>query len=163
MEIRKRFDRRVWFTVFTVAVTIIYIVTGLQSAEAVNYQISTVLSIPAIELSSDVTELSLNGRKLDTPDTIVGSFSQAENKTLLIGHSTTAFTKLHLTKLGDVIYYNDGAYRTVEILKLPSGQISMDKVLAGAEKETLILMTCAGTLYDDGDASHRLMVVAVKE
>ncbi len=163
MEIRKRFDRRVWFTVFTVAVTIIYIVTGLQSAEAVNYQISTVLSIPAIDLKSDVTELSLNGRQLDTPDTIVGSYSQAENKTLLIGHSTTAFTKLHLAKLGDTIYYNDGAYRAVEILKLPRGQISMTKVLAGAEEETLILMTCAGTLYNDGDASHRLMVIATKE
>ena len=163
MEIRKRFDRRVWFTVFTVAVIIIYIVTGLQSAEAVNYQISTVLSIPAIGLKSDVTELSLNGRQLDTPDTIEGSYSQAENKTLLIGHSTTAFTKLHLAKLGDTIYYNDGAYRAVEILKLPRGQISMTKVLAGAEEETLILMTCAGALYNDGDASHRLMVIATKE
>ncbi len=163
MEIRKRFDRRVWFTVFAVVLTIIYIVVGLQSAEAVNYQISTVLSIPAIELESDVTELSLNGRKLDTPDTIVGSFSQNEHKTLLIGHSTTVFTGLYRTKLGDKIYYNDETYRTVEILKLPRGQISMDKVLAAAKRETLILMTCAGELYNNGDASHRLMVVAVKE
>ncbi len=163
MEIRKRFDRRVWFTVFAVVLTIVYIVVGLQSAEAVNYQISTVLSIPAIELESDVTELSLNGRKLDTPDTIVGSFSQNEHKTLLIGHSTTVFTELYRTKLGDEIYYNDETYRTVEILKLPRGQILMDKVLAAAERETLILMTCAGELYNNGDASHRLMVVAVKE
>ncbi len=163
MEIRKRLDRRVWFTVFAVVLTIVYIVVGLQSAEAVNYQISTVLSIPAIELESDVTELSLNGRKLDTPDTIVGSFSQNEHKTLLIGHSTTVFTELYRTKLGDEIYYNDETYRTVEILKLPRGQILMDKVLAAAERETLILMTCAGELYNNGDASHRLMVVAVKE
>lgn len=163
MEIRKRFDRRVWFTVFTAVFTIIYIVIGLQSAEAVNYQISTTLSIPAIGLESDVTEVSLNGRRLEAPDTIVGSFSQAEHKTLLMGHSTTAFTELYRVALNDEIYYYGGTYRAVEILKLPRGQISMNKVLAGAEKDTLILMTCAGTLYNNGDASHRLMVVAIKE
>ena len=162
MEIRKRFDSRRIFIFVSIAVAIIYMAIGLQPAEATNYNISTSLSIPAIGLESGVAELGLRDGRLDTPATIVGSYTKAKNKTLLVGHSTTVFVDLDRLRLGDAIYYNNEEYRAVEIQRIPKAQIHMNEVLAPREKETLVIMTCAGELYRNGDASHRLMVVATQ-
>ena len=39
--------------------------------------------------------------------------------------------------------------------------VNMDLILAPAEQDTLVLMTCAGELYENGDASQRLIITAL--
>lgn len=162
MELKKHFSIQKLFIVLYAVVFAVYLIIGLQPAEARDYEISTELSIPSIGLISDVTKLSLNGSKLDTPDTIVGSYSEADNKTLLIGHSTTVFTNLQNIKVGDIVTYDYTEYEVRKITTLAKDDISMGVILAPSEKETIIIMTCAGELYNSGDASHRLIVTAEK-
>ena len=139
-----------------------YIVVGLQPVEAADYDIAAELNIPSLGLEADVTTLTLDNNKLDTPDAIVGSYTRAENKTLLIGHSTTVFQNLNQVELGNEISYSGNNYRVAEIKTIPKSAINMNKILAGSDKDTIIIMTCAGELLDGGDATHRLIVTAVK-
>ena len=37
----------------------------------------------------------------------------------------------------------------------------MTEILKREEKDTIVIMTCAGELLDGGDATHRFMVTAV--
>ena len=163
MELKRRLDPRNVFVGVVVLITVIYFTVGLSPAEATNYEITSQLSIPSIGLTSDVTRLKLENKRLETPDTIVGSYSQAENKTLLIGHSTTVFNELEKIKSGDEITYEQKKYRVVNIEVLAKAEISMNKILKPAEKDTIMIMTCAGELYDGGDASHRLIIEAVAD
>ena len=41
----------------------------------------------------------------------------------------------------------------------------MNKLLSndGSGIDTLVVMTCAGELYNNGDASHRLVLTAIKQ
>ncbi|MDO5452026.1 MAG: class F sortase [Candidatus Saccharibacteria bacterium] len=160
MELKRRLDPKTVFIGLYVVLFAIYIIVGLQPAGATNYPVSAELSIPAIELTSDVTSLQLENHALNTPDTIVGSYSQAEHKTLLIGHSTTVFEKLNEVELGDLIRFDDVDYRVTSINMVLKERIDMSEVLQGADKDTVIIMTCAGQLLDGGDATHRLMVTA---
>lgn len=163
MELRRRGSPRLVFLVLSLVLIAIYIIVGLQPAKAVDYEISAQLSIPVIGLEADVTELVLSGHKLETPETIVGSYSRAENKTLLIGHATTVFSDLARVGLGAEIDYGGEIYRVVAREMMPKAQVKMGQVLAGAEKDTLVIMTCAGELLPDGDATHRFMITAVSE
>lgn len=150
-----------WFTVWTLAL-IIYLAVGLQPADAKDYNFAGQLSIPAIGLQSDVAELKLESGGLSTPETIVGSYSKSLNKTLLIGHSTGIFSELHALKVGDFIQLNGEDYRVVSIQNLSKSQINMQKLLKAEEKETLVLMTCAGIVFSNGDATERLIIIAQK-
>ena len=161
MELRRRLDLRMVLAGLYALLLGIYIIVGLQSADATKLEIAAELSIPAIDLTSDVTNLKLNGSKLDTPDTIVGSYSQAKNKTLLIGHSTTVFENLNQVKIGDEITYDGKTYVVQKSKTLTKAEINMDDLLAKAETDTLEIMTCAGELLGGGDATHRLIVTAV--
>ena len=163
MELRKRHlnARRVFVGLYVLAFAI-YIIVGLQPAEAKNYEVAAQLNIPSIDLAADVTELTLDNNKLDTPDTIVGSYSQAENKTLLIGHSSTVFENLHSVNLREEIDYNGKTYQIVGIHKMPKSEVSMRQLLKRADKDTLVIMTCAGELLDGGDATHRLIITATR-
>ena len=163
MELRKHLDSRFVFVSLYVFALILYIIYGLQPAEAVNYDISTSLRIPNIDLVADVTALELNGGKLDTPDTIVGSYSNHSNKTLLIGHSTTIFNRLDEIKLEDELEYDSVLYRVIAIDLMLKSNVNMEKLLEFEKKDTLVLMTCAGTLLNGGDATHRLIITAVRK
>lgn len=163
MELGRRFDLRILWWVFCGLLALIYIAVGLNPAEATEYLISDKLKIPAIDLEADVAPLTLNNHKLDTPDTIVGSYSRASNKTLLIGHSTSVFHDLNRVKLGDNFEYDEKTYAIVDIETLPKTEIKMDQILAEANTDTVIIMTCAGELLDGGDATHRLIVTATRE
>ena len=163
MELKKRLDSRFVFVGLYVFALAIYIVYGLQPADATSYAVTANLSIPKINLYTDVTELELENRELKTPDTIVGSFSNHQNKTLLIGHSTTVFQDLDEIKLLDELQYNDNNYRVVKIALMPKSKIVMRDLLKESDKDTLVLMTCAGTLLEGGDATHRLIITAVIE
>ena len=163
MELRKRLNPRIVFIVVYVVLFLAYIIYGLQPAEAAHsYEVATELKIPSIGLVVDVTKLDLVGNELKTPDTIAGSYTQAENKTLLIGHSTTAFSHLDGVKIGDELEYNGQEYKIVRATLAVKEVIDMDELLAPAEEDTLMIMTCAGTLLGGGDATHRLIVTAIR-
>lgn len=162
MELKKHLNSRVIFVSLYFFAFIAYIIYGLQPARAVNNDITASLSIPGISLTADVVNLEVQNGRLNTPDTIVGSYSRNQNKTLLIGHSTTVFSRLHEVRLGDELEYNDFAYRVVAIDLVPKPNISMTFLLESEKEDTLILMTCAGTLLNNGDATHRLLIKAVR-
>lgn len=160
MELRKRLDFRIVVMGIFAFVFMVYLIIGLQPADAANYEISAELSIPSIGLESDVTTLTLKDKVLETPDYIVGSFSRAKNKTLLIGHSSTVFQDLGEVKIGDAIEYDETGYRVVETKVFEKAEISMEEILAAEDTDTLVIMTCAGEDLGDGDATHRLIIVA---
>ena len=91
MELKRHFDTKFLLIGVYILAFLIYIIVGLSPAKA-TYHVDGSLSIPSISLGSDVTTLTLNDNTFDVPDTIVGSFSNHHNKTLLMGHSTTVFS-----------------------------------------------------------------------
>lgn len=133
---------------------------GFSPAFATDYDINAQIEIPSINLMSDVTALEVDENRLNTPDFIVGSYSRAENKTLLIGHSTTVFSNLDNVKIGNVIFYNGKEYLIENAEVVEKSTIFMRELLEPEEHDTLVIMTCAGEIYDNGDASHRLIVTA---
>ncbi|MBQ6461010.1 sortase [Candidatus Saccharibacteria bacterium] len=162
MEIRARLDfRKIVIPLYAVCF-VVYLIFGLTptSAGATYYEISGNLEIPAIDLNSDVTTLNIEDHQLKTPRTIVGSYSRSENKTLLIGHSSTVFSKLDQIWVGDIVNYNGYSYLVKDIIVDKKENINMRELLRAAETDTLIIMTCAGNDLEDGDATHRLIITA---
>ena len=129
--------------------------------EAFGYNVDSKLLIPSIDLASDVTKLVLEDDELPTPDTIVGSFSSHKHKTLLIGHSSTVFRDLHNVNIGDEIVYGDAVYIITAYNVLEKSEVNMRQILSTSNRDSLILMTCSGEDYGNGDSSHRLIVSAV--
>ena len=163
MELKRRWDARVVFTIVYFVCFVAYLLTAFWPAEAKTYAVSSHLVIPSITLSSDVTSLELVEGKLETPDTIVGSFSKAKNKTLLIGHSSTVFTGLKNVKLGDELVYANNKYIIVASEVLLKTDINMDKLLRKAARDTIVIMTCAGEDLGHGDSTHRLILTAIRQ
>ena len=161
MELKSRFDYKALFVLMYFVGFIIYSVFMLKPVEAFGDVNSGELIIPSIRFASDVATLSLEDGKLNTPDEIVGSYSNVSSKTLLIGHSSTVFQELHRVSDNDTIIYSGKLYTVSSISTLPKSEISMAKLLESSPRDTLVIMTCAGELYDNGDASHRLIVFAV--
>ena len=163
MKIQKKANFRRIFAVIYVAVAFSFITIGLQPAEAAKYDISAFLNIPSAGVISSVTKLELQNHELKTPNRIVGSYTrQGSNRTLLIGHSTSVFSGLKYVNLGDMVFYGQHFYRVEDIVTIPKEKIDMNKLLKASEYEpdTIILMTCAGELYGEGDATHRLIITA---
>lgn len=160
MEIKKRLDFRMVIAGLYIFAFLAYLLVGFMPAEATDYEISTQLSIPSAGIYSDVTKLSLENHELKTPDTIVGSFSRADNKTLLIGHSSTVFKDLELAQIGDEITYNNTIYYIYNIYTVDKSEVDMKRILRKAENDTLILMTCAGEPIGETDATQRLIIEA---
>ncbi len=163
MELRRHLDPKMILIGLYVVVIFMCFLIGLRPAGAAEYVISGELEIPDIGLESDVTQLTLENGRLNSPDIIVGSYSTSPNKTLLIGHSTTAFHDLEQLDLNDYFYYNRVKYKIIDIEVKKKSDIHMGQILAGAEKDTVVLMTCAGELFENGDATHRLIITAVSE
>lgn len=127
-----------------------------KEAETANSE----LIIPAINLDIPVTKVGMTDNNLDVPEQIVGSYSVHKNKTLLIGHSTTAFTGLKDLKIGDQVLYNDQTYTVTNIEQKEKASISMKEILKAEEKDTVVLMTCSGEQITKTDFSHRLIITA---
>ena len=163
MELKRRLDFRKVLIVLYFVAFIAYLIVGLRPVDAKQYDIIAQLSIPSIELASDVAATQLQNGALETPDKIVGSFSNHENKTFLFGHSSTVFEKLNQVRIGDNIIYNGEHYKITTQEILPKEDIDMKELLAGTEKDTLVLMTCAGEDLPNSDATHRLIITAVTE
>lgn len=160
MGIRQSFDIRKFVIISYFSSLFVYVIFGFMPAGAKNYDISGKVSIPAINMFSEVTSLELEGRKLETPDYIVGSYSNAENKTLLIGHRSTIFNKLDEVMIGDSIWFNGQEYIVSDSEIYEKANINMDQLLASEDENTLVVMTCAGKYLDASDATHRLIVTA---
>lgn len=162
MELKRRFNWKRLFTILYIVAFLVYAVVGLHPVEARHYEVSGNLNIPAIGLNSDITTLELNDHRLETPDTIIGSYSKYGSKVLLIGHSTTVFKDLNKTRLGDYVYYNGELFVVGEIKTLSKGDIDMNMILAPTKNPSIIMMTCAGEPLVNHDATHRLIVTATK-
>ena len=160
VELRKRFDiRKILIFVYFFAFGI-YLIIGFMPVEA-SQNVYAEMSIPEIELSSEVLDVQLSNNKLDTPDYSVGRYSISENNDFLFGHSSSVFSRLHDLSLNDLIYYQNTEYRIVKIDLVPKSMISMTKLLEEKDTKTITIMTCAGEYYDAGDASHRLILTAI--
>ena len=85
-----------------------------------------------------------------------------ENKTLLVGHSSTVFRDLDKLVLDDRLVYRGQLYRVTSIEMHEKKEISMMKLLEAEKVDTVVLMTCAGQDLGGGDASHRLIIEAVR-
>ena len=164
MELKDEFSgsrkllRLFWSIVF---LFVIYLIAGMRiPVNATHYDVSGTLSIPSINLVSDVTTLKKENHSLKTPDTIVGSYSNAENKTLLIGHSSTVFYNLNKVSVGDIFKYNELYFVVTNSEVLAKKDISMDDILKAEDENTIIIMTCAGEDLGGGDATHRLILTA---
>ena len=162
VELRKHFNLQYVFVGLYILFFCAYVVVGLNPAGALDYVISSDLKIPSIGLKTDVAALSIEDGNLNTPDTIVGSYSRFKNTTLLIGHSTTVFRHLDNLQIGDEIVYNNSSYYIVSRRIQEKTDISMAKLLKESYADTLVLMTCAGELLGNGDATHRLIVTAIR-
>ena len=163
MELRKHLSLRYVFTVLYIVAFLAFLIYGLQPVDAAEaYEIGGEVAISSIDLKSDVAILELTDGGLKTPDTIAGSYTRAENKTLLIGHSTTVFRNLNKVKLGDAIEYGGKSYEVRMIDMVMKNKIDMDELLKASEKDMLVIMTCAGKLLDGGDATHRLILTATR-
>lgn len=161
MELKKRFSLRKVFIILYNVAFLAFLVIGFLPTEAI-YAVDAKLEIPAIDLTTDVTKLKLQNNKLETPDLIAGSFTNNENKILLVGHSTTVFHNLAQISLGDEIFYAGKVYKVIAREMMEKAEISMREILRAEENETLVVMTCAGELYENQDASHRLIVTAIQ-
>lgn len=162
-----RHTKLIIFAFYIIAVPT-YIFIGLQpstrsvaetlAAESENA--SGYLMISSINLSTPVSEVSLEDRTLSVPEYIAGSFSNHQNKTLLIGHSSTVFENLKNIKFGQAIDYNEHTYRVTNIETRLKEKISMTKILKEEKTDTIVLMTCAGHSLGGNDYSHRLIITA---
>ena len=161
MKLRWTFDYRAVMATICAAVFTFCMLKYFEPVEAIQYESSGNLSIPSIDLNSDVVKLSLEDGKLNTPRIVVGSYSRHKNTTLLIGHASSVFSKLSNVKIGDEIDYQDSTYNIYKTQVIEKSAISMKELLSKNERETIILMTCYGQMYGD-DASHRLIIFASK-
>lgn len=159
MKLRWTFDYRAVMATICAAVFTFCMLKYFEPVEAIQYESSGNLSIPSIDLNSDVVKLSLEDGKLNTPRIVVGSYSRHKNTTLLIGHASSVFSKLSNVKIGDEIDYQDSTYNIYKTQIIEKSAISMKELLSKNERETIILMTCYGQMYGD-DASHRLIIFA---
>lgn len=160
MELRRSRDIRKLIIVTYFSLFLIYLFIGFLPADATDYNISARVSIPSIDLMSDVTTLEVENRSLKTPDTIVGSYSNANNKTLLIGHASTVFHDLSKVSVGDAIWYDGHGYVVSDRGVYAKRDIRMEDVLKTEPEDTLVIMTCAGEDLGGGDATHRLILTA---
>ena len=135
---------KVWVVAFYLILLPSYIIFNLEPVGATEeYTISGKLSIPSVSIESPVATIELSNNVLPTPSRIVGSFSNHKNKTLLIN-------------------YNDENYVVTKIVTEKKSDVNMNELLETSQKPTIVLMTCAGKLLSGGDATHRLIVTAVK-
>ena len=160
----KKPNFKVCIAVFYAIFFAIYFIIGFQpAAEARSYEISSSLNIPSINLNTAVTEISINSGKLETPIDLVGSYSINANKTLIIGHASGIFKNLEEVKVGDEIAYNNEIYRVISSEVFEKSAVNMERILENTKRPVLKIMTCAGDLYQNGDASHRLILTAIKK
>ncbi|MBR3264055.1 sortase [Candidatus Saccharibacteria bacterium] len=170
---RSRFSRekKIYLTIFLTyfVAAFVFLTIGLQpikNSEAVYASEAesaiNVLSIDSISLSAPVKAVMLNGKTLEVPEQIAGAYSVYNNKTLIIGHSSTIFANLKNVKLGEKISYNGKEFTINDIREEKKEDIIMKDILREETTDTVILMTCSGEKIEgtSGDHTHRLIITA---
>lgn len=160
MELKRRWDHKKVLVRGYFGLLAIYLVVGLTPARAVEYEVTTQIVIPKIGLNADVMSMSMRDGVLETPDNAVGSYSRAENKTFLVGHASGVFGELDKIAVGDEIDYDLLKYTVAKIEIVKKDQIAMNALLAPADTDTIVIMTCAGEMRNNGDSTHRLIITA---
>lgn len=160
MELKKRLNPKQVFIGLYFLAFAIYLIVGLQPADAANYNIVGEISIPSIGLVSDVAGIEVEDGRLETPDKIAGVYQKNENKTFIFGHSGTVFKGLDEVKNGDSLVYDNKTYHVYKTEILLKDEISMNELLKASENDTLVIMTCAGEDLGGGDTTHRLIIYA---
>lgn len=164
-------EKKIYLVIFATyfLATFAFIAIGLQpikSSAAVYAAESetaiSLLSIDSIDLYAPVKTVALNGKTLEVPEQIAGAYSVHENKTLIIGHSSTIFTRLNELKTGEEITYSGKKYTISSIEEKRKEDVIMKDILKAEEKDTLILMTCSGEKIAGtaSDHTHRLIITA---
>lgn len=141
----------------------IYLYIGFQpvaSTEALGYP---ELNIPSIALNTPVQPITLTDHQLIAPNTIAGVYHANINKTFIIGHSSTVFQNLHQTQTNATFIYDHQTYRITSSEIVEKSDINMQSILAPAEVDTIVIMTCAGEPLPGQDATHRLIITALTE
>ena len=162
MELKKHFGIRGFLTCSYLLIFAAYLAFGfLPTRTAVALQGR--LQIGRIGLDTVVVSATLDDNGLVTPDEIPATYSRSPNRTLIYGHSSTVFENLYLLNIGDEISYNGKVYVINDVSVLEKDDVNMNKVLAGSGRDSIVLMTCAGELYNNGGASHRLLINAVEK
>ena len=140
----------------------IYFFIGFQPVSSFDVSTFPTLTLSDLNLKTYVQPLDLTeNNELIAPATIAGSYSIHINKTLIIGHSSTVFSSLQDVQLNQVITYGNRDYRITKIDTLLKSDVNMSSILASANTPTIIIMTCAGEMLPNQDATHRLIVTAV--
>lgn len=151
---------KIVMTVFYMIAIPAFIIIGLQPAQAAEVDGLPTLRIDSVGIETPVAESELKDRQLSVPDTIAAVYAENPSKLLLIGHSSTVFQNLKNIEVGDEVSY-DGRKYVVKNLEIKlKAKISMKQILAPAERETMIIMTCAGEPLGANDYTHRLIVMA---
>lgn len=151
---------RVFFASLFIILAPVYFFSGIQPVSSIEAASYPELNIPSIDLSTPVAPLEMTDHQLIAPATIAGSYSQAEHKQFIIGHSSTVFQNLENVQMYQRLSYNNTEYTITTIETLEKSAIDMNAILAPADADTLVIMTCAGTPLPNQDASHRLIVTA---
>lgn len=163
MEIGRSWDLRKVVAAVYVGLLCMYLLLGLTPAQATEYEAATSIEIPSIGLVADVELMKMKNGKLATPDDAVGGYSGAANKTFLVGHVSNVFRDLQDVRVGDEIVYDLVRYNVSKVEVLKKSDINMDLLLLPEEKDTIVVMTCAGERISAGDATHRLIITASVE
>ena len=153
--------RAIFVSLYAVFLTA-YIIIGLQPASAASLYIIGTLNIPSINLDTEVAKLTLENNQLTIPDEVVGEYHISRKNHLLLGHSTTIFRDIERLQQGDVIYYNNETYQVISSEVRDKDQIKMKELLQNDGTDKLTLMTCAGELLANQDATERLIITATK-
>lgn len=148
-----------WVIILTTVA--IYGAIGLNFVDAEELGKSR-LQIPKIGLSTAVRDLEPKDNQLPTPNYIAGAYSKFSSKKLLIGHSSTVFTRLSELQIGDQFIFDDKIYQIEKRAILKKQDISMQKILAPESNEKVVLMTCFGKQIDEQDYEERLIFTATR-
>lgn len=151
---------RIFTTAFFLIMLPIYLYIGLQpnlDLKALSYP---TLEISDIKLETPVAPIELIDRRLEAPDTIAGIYIPSEHKRFIIGHSSTVFKNLYRLRAHAEFTYDEVRYRVTEISTIRKADVDMNSILAPTEKDTIIIMTCAGEPLPNQDATHRLVITA---
>lgn len=153
---------KMFLVVYLAIMLPMYILVGLSPTPIANASDLPKMEIQSIGLETPVTAIELTDRQLISPDRIAGAYYASENKIFVIGHSSTVFKKLDQAHVDDIIEYDGTQYIIQNLKTLPKNEISMNEILQPEPEETLVIMTCAGEPLANQDATHRLIITAVK-
>ncbi len=132
------------------------------------------LYIPSINLSSSIEGVGINNKgNMDVPSGRTNNVGWYKYGTLpgetgtavLDAHNTAAFKNLHMLNPGSDIYVITKAGRVLhftatETKTYPVATLSRYTLFEDTDAKQINLITCAGTLLGNGEASHRLIVSA---